>query len=204
MSAVHCVHVNEAEIDLMAKTGVNVVHCPKSNMKLADGAAPVTAMKKAGIPVSVATDGCASNDLLDMWEEMRVAVMLARLTEGDAKALSPKDVFRMATTDAARVARVDAGELEPGKLADIAILDLKAPHMRPFNNSDIFNALVFTAKASDVRDTIIHGELVMRDRKITRVNEKDLLAEADAIGATLYRLRSEYSANSQSFEEKNR
>lgn len=203
LSAVHCVHVNEAEIDLLAKTGVSVVHCPKSNMKLADGAAPVTAMKKARIPVSVATDGCASNDLLDMWEEMRAAVMLARLTEQDANALNPKDAFRMATMDAARVARINAGELEPGKLADIAILDLKAPHLRPFNNADIFNALVFNAKGYDVRDTIIHGELVMRDRKITRVNEEDLLAEADEVGATLYHLRSDYSANAQSTKEKN-
>jgi 5-methylthioadenosine/S-adenosylhomocysteine deaminase len=194
LSAVHCVHINHGEIDALAESGALVVHCPKSNMKLADGAAPVSRMRSAGIPVSIATDGCASNDLLDMWEEMRAAVMLARVSENDPSALSPRDAFRMATVEAARTARVNAGELEPGKLADVAILELKAGHLQPFHEQDIFNSLVFCGKSSDVRDTIIHGEVVMRDRKITRVNEKDLLAEASSYGKTLYDLRAEFPA----------
>jgi 5-methylthioadenosine/S-adenosylhomocysteine deaminase len=195
LSAVHCVHINHGEIEALAEAGVSVVHCPKSNMKLADGAAPITRMLSAGIPVSIATDGCASNDLLDMWEEMRAAVMLARVSENNPSALSPRDAFRMATIEAAKAARVNAGELEPGKFADVAIVELKASHLRPFHDEDIFNSLVFCGKTSDVRDTIIHGEVVMRDRKIARVNEEELLAEASSYGKTLYALRAEYSAD---------
>jgi len=195
LSAVHCVHINRGEIEALAEAGVSVVHCPKSNMKLADGAAPVTRMRSAGIPVSIATDGCASNDLLDMWEEMRAAVLLARISENDASALSPRDAFRMATIEAARAAHVDAGELEPGKFADVAIVELKASHLRPFHEEDVFNSLVFCGKSSDVRDTIIHGKVVMRDRKITRVDEGELLREASSYAKTLYDLRAEYSAD---------
>ena len=195
LSAVHCVHINQEEIASLAEAGVSVVHCPKSNMKLADGAAPVARMRSAGIPVCIATDGCASNDLLDMWEEMRAAVLLARVSENNASALSPRDAFRMATIDAARAARVNAGELEPGKLADVAIVELKACHLRPFHDEDIFNSLVFCGKTSDVRDTIIHGEVVMRERMITKVNEEELLAEATPYAKTLYELRLENSAD---------
>lgn len=204
LSAVHCVHINDAEIGLLAKSGACAVHCPKSNMKLADGVSPVVKMIKAGIPVSVATDGCASNDLLDMWEEMRAAVLLARVTGNDAAALSPRDAFRMATIHAAKAARIDAGELEPGKLADIAVLDLRAAHLRPLHEEDILNALVFTAKAADVRDTIIHGEWVMRDRRIVKVNEADLFSEAEEVGQVLSRYRSEYLSIPSTTEEKNR
>jgi 5-methylthioadenosine/S-adenosylhomocysteine deaminase len=195
LSAVHCVHINQEEIASLADAAVKVVHCPKSNMKLADGAAPVARMRSAGISVSIATDGCASNDLLDMWEEMRAAVMLARVSENNASALSPRDAFRMATIEAAQAARVEAGELEPGKLADVAIVELKANHLQPFHDEDIFNFLVFCGKASDVRDTIIHGEVVMRDRQIKRVHEENLLAEASSYAKTLYDLRAGYSAD---------
>jgi 5-methylthioadenosine/S-adenosylhomocysteine deaminase len=195
LSAVHCVHVNQEEIVSLGEASVKVVHCPKSNMKLADGAAPVARMRSEGISVSIATDGCASNDILDMWEEMRAAVMLARVSENNASALSPRDAFRMATCEAARAARIEAGELEPGKLADIAIVELKANHLQPFHDEDVFNSLVFCGKAVDVRDTIIHGEVVMRDREIVKVDEEELLKEAISRAQKLYDLRAEYSAD---------
>ena len=195
LSAVHCVHINQEEVALLAEAGAKVVHCPKSNMKLADGAAPVARMRAAGISVSIATDGCASNDLLDMWEEMRAAVMLARVSENNAFALSPRNAFRMATIEAARAARVDAGELEPGKLADVAVVDLKANHLQPFHDDDILNSLVFCGKAGDVRDTIIHGQVVMRNRKIKNLSEDDLLEEASSYTKMFSDLRAGYSAN---------
>ncbi len=185
LSAVHCVHLGEHDIELMAKAGVQAVHCPKSNMKLADGAAPIVRMREAGIPVGLGTDGCASNDLLDMWEEMRAAVLLARVSTGRAESMSPQEVFQMATIDAARVSRLDAGELQPGKLADIAVLEVQGVHLRPFHDRDLLNMLIFCARASDVRDTIINGVTVMRDRCLTLVNEADLLQEVEAIQAEL-------------------
>ncbi len=192
LSAVHCVHLNDHELDLLKESGTNVVHCPKSNMKLADGAAPVTAMRRLGIPVSVATDGCASNDLLDMWEEMRAAVLLARLARNDAAALTPQEAFSMATIEAARAARITAGELQPGKLADVITVDLKSAHLQPFHEADLFNMLVFCAKSTDVRDTIINGRLVMHDRHFPDLNESDLIEEAAALEARLFLMRAEY------------
>jgi 5-methylthioadenosine/S-adenosylhomocysteine deaminase len=127
-----------------------------------------------------------------MWEEMRAAVMLARVSCQDADALTPADAFRMATADAARTCRVDAGVIEPGKLADMAVVELKSAHLRPFHGGDLLNMLVFCGRADDVRDTIINGEVVMRDRKVTTLDEPAVLDEADAVEAPLYAGRSDY------------
>ena len=185
LSAVHCVHLTDHDIELLAKSGALVVHCPKSNMKLSDGVAPVTKMRKEGITVAVGTDGCASNDILDMWEEMRAALLLARVSTGKPEEINPQDVFRSATTEAACVARLDAGELQPGKLADLAVVDLEAAHLQPFNERDPLNTLVFCARAEDVRDTIINGKIVMRNRQLTRIDEASLLLESQKIHAEL-------------------
>ena len=193
LSAVHCCHLDAREIELLARSGAGVVHCPKSNMKLADGIMPLGALRAAGVPVSVATDGCASNDLLDMWEEMRAALLLARVAQNDAGALQPEDAFGMATVEAARAARVNAGELQPGKLADVAIVELKSAALRPFHDGDLFNMLVFCGKASDVRDVIIHGQVVMKQRRLTTLDEEAILAEAEASEAPLFTQRASYA-----------
>ncbi|GAP13975.1 cytosine deaminase [Longilinea arvoryzae] len=192
LSAVHCCHINAKEIDLLARTGANTVHCPKSNMKLADGIAPVTELKACGVPVAVATDGAASNDLLDMWEEMRAAVLLARVSRNDAAALTPADALQMATVDAARAARIDAGEIIPGKLADLILLDLNKAHLQPFHTEDVANMLVFCARSEDVRDTIIHGKVVMRNRRITTIDEEEILREAVEVERELFSQRKNY------------
>lgn len=185
-SAVHCVHVSDRDIQILSDSGCHVVHCPKSNMKLADGVAPVVSMINRQIPVSVATDGAASNDLLDMWEEMRAAIMLARVSNNDAGALSAADAFRMATVAPAAVCRLEAGTIEPGKLADLAIVELKGAHLRPLHPDRLIEQLVFCAKANDVRDTIIDGKVVMRERKLVNCDEEAILDEVDAIEAPLY------------------
>ncbi len=197
LSAVHCVHVDAPEIAMLARTGANVVHCPKSNMKLADGVAPLAQLKAAGVPVAVATDGAASNDLLDMWEEMRAALLLARISTNDAVALSPRDALRMATLDAARTARIDAGAILPGRLADVIVVDLNKVHLQPFHDADPANMLVFCARADDVRDTIIHGRVVMRERRIITLDEAGVLAEAVAVERELFEKRSLYVFNSR-------
>ena len=184
LSAVHCVHVNEIEIELLARHGASVVHCPKSNMKLADGIMPWPAMKAAGIEVALGNDGSASNGLLDMWEEMRAAALLAAVGASDPAAITTADVFCAATAGGARACRVDAGTLDPGRLADIVIVNLNAAHLRPIH--DLLETLVFSARACDVRDVIIDGRVVMRDREIVSVDETSIIAEADAMGRELY------------------
>lgn len=192
LSAVHCVHVNAAEIDMLASSKTMMVHCPKSNMKLADGIAPLVDFKQAGIPISLGTDGCGSNDLLDMWEEMRAALLLGRVAANDASAFTPQDVFRMATSTAALTAGLDAGTLDPGRLADLAVVELTGAHLRPFHADNVINMLVFCGRASDVRDTIINGEVVMRDRRITRLDEQAILQQAETCEAPLYQRRAHY------------
>jgi len=192
VSAVHCVHVNEDEISILEDQGVNVVHCPKSNMKLADGVMPVAAMKKAGLHVSIATDGSGSNDLQDMWEEMRAGAMLARVTNNDPAALTAEEVFKMSTIEPARACGISAGQIEPGLLADLAVVDLSGAHLRPFFPDRVLQTLVFCGKAADVRDTIIDGKVVMRDRKIITVDEQAILSESDAVGTPLYYKRNSF------------
>jgi 5-methylthioadenosine/S-adenosylhomocysteine deaminase len=192
LSAVHCVHLDDAEIDLLAEHGVTVVHCPKSNMKLADGIMPWQRLKAAGVPVALGNDGCASNDLLDMWEEMRVAALLGSVSMGDPAAISTADVFRAATEGGARACRVKAGTLDPGNLADLAIVDLRGPHLQPMH--DLLGTLVYCVRAGDVRDTIVDGQLVMRERQVLTVDEAALVAEADAMGQRLYALAQKSTA----------
>ena len=184
LSAVHCVHLSPTEMDLLARQGVTVVHCPKSNMKLADGIMPWPALEAAGVPVALGNDGCASNDTLDMWEEMRTATLLGSIGSGDPAAITPADIFHAATEIGARACRVDAGTLDPGRLADVAIVDLSAPHLRPVH--DVLGTLVYCARAGDVRDTIIDGQIVMRERHIRTVDEATLIEEADVVGQELY------------------
>jgi len=176
--------VNPAEIELLARHGASVVHCPKSNMKLADGIMPWPAMKKAGIAVALGNDGSASTGLLDMWEEMRTAALLASIGANDPAAITTADVFHAATAGGARACRVDAGTLDPGRLADIAIVDLSGAHLRPTHN--ILETLVFSVRAGDVRDVIIDGHVIMRHRRMITVDEAALVAEADALGHELY------------------
>jgi len=148
-------------------------------------------LRKTGIPVSLGTDGCASNDLLDMWEEMRAALLMARVSENQPNGMTPQEAFGMATVAAARVARLETGEIQVGKLADLAVVELKGVHLRPFHGEDLLNTLVFCGKAGDVRDTIIHGEVVMRDRRITKVDEEALLEETEASTIELFALGSQ-------------
>jgi 5-methylthioadenosine/S-adenosylhomocysteine deaminase len=191
LTAVHCVHVDEADLDLMAERGVVVVYNPKSNMKLGSGIAPVAAMVRRGIPVALGTDGSASNDLLDMFEEMRCAALLQKVVAEDPAVISAGDVFRMATEHGARACRLEAGTLDPGRLADLALVHLRQPHLVPVH--DILHTLVYSARGSDVVATVIDGRVVMRDRQIQTVDEERVLDEAERWGRNL-RARSLQSA----------
>ncbi len=184
-TAVHCVHMTDAEIDLLAESGATVVHCPKSNLKLGSGIAPVAKMLRRGVPLALAADGAASNDLLDMFEETRMAALLHKGVGEDPTAITGRQAFRMATEGGARAAGIDAGAIDPGKLADLAILNLDQPHLVPLH--DIVNALVYCARASDVETTIIDGQLVMRDRVLLTLDEEKVRHEAAQFGGELFR-----------------
>jgi 5-methylthioadenosine/S-adenosylhomocysteine deaminase len=176
--AVHCVWVSNREIALLKKTDTKVSHNPESNMKLASGVAPVPKMLNNGITVSLATDGCASNDNLDMFEAMRMAALMQKVSNLDASILSSYDVLRMATIDGARaLGSADSiGSLEAGKKADLMLVNLESVHLRPLN--DIVNTLVYCANGGDVDTVMVDGKIVVRNHAIKTIDEKALIEEA--------------------------
>ena len=183
LTAVHCVHMDKIDLDLLQERDAIPVYNPKSNMKLGSGIAPVADMVRRGIPVALANDGCASNDLLDMFEEMRCAALLQKVASLDPSALSAADVCRMATENGAKACRIDAGTIDPGRLADLAVVNLLKPHLVPVH--DIINSLVYCAKGEDVETTIINGQIVMRDRQLLTMDERKILDMAQEWGSNL-------------------
>ncbi|MEF8841856.1 MAG: amidohydrolase [Haloarculaceae archaeon] len=172
----HGVHIDDAEIDLLAETGTGVVHCPASNMKLASGMAPVQRLLDAGVPVGLGTDSAASNNDLDLFGEMRDAAMLGKLAAGDASAVAAPDVVRMATEWGAEVVGLPAGRVEAGGVADLAVVDFEAPHLTPVH--DHVSHLVYAARGSDVRHTICDGRVLVRDDEVTTLEESRVRAAA--------------------------
>jgi 5-methylthioadenosine/S-adenosylhomocysteine deaminase len=179
--AVHGVHLTDEEIELAKERSVTVVYNPKSNMKLGSGIAPIVKMRRVGVNVAMGTDGAASNDLLDPFEEMRTGVLLQKVAARDPTALDAREIFRSATAVGAAACRIDAGTIDEGRLADLVLIDPSAPHL--FNRGDaVIPALVYCAKGSDVETVIINGRVVMQDRMIVTIDEKALLKEAKKVG----------------------
>ena len=166
----HCVHVDETEMERMAETGTGAVHCPASNMKLASGMAPVQDLLDAGVTVGLGTDGAASNNDLDMFDEMRDAAMLGKLAADDASAVPAEAVVEMATRHGADLLGLDSGRIEAGANADLAVVDLDAAHLTPAH--DLVSHLSYAARGSDVRHTVCDGEVLMRDREVTVFDER--------------------------------
>jgi 5-methylthioadenosine/S-adenosylhomocysteine deaminase len=174
----HCVHLDEAEMETLAHTGTHVLHCPSSNLKLGSGIAPVALMLKRGINVSLGADGAPCNNRLDMFTEMRTAALLQKALHG-AEALPASRALRLATIDGARALGLDQeiGSLEAGKRADISIINLNRLHLTP-RTADIISALVYSAEASDVETVIIDGEIIMQERALMTMDEREVMAEA--------------------------
>jgi 5-methylthioadenosine/S-adenosylhomocysteine deaminase len=177
LCAAHCVWVKDAEQALLAEHDVKVMHCPGSNLKLGSGIAPVTEMRARGITVSLGADGAACNNHLDMFEEMRLAAVLqaVRLQPG---ALPAREVLWMATRAGARTLGLDdeIGSIETGKRADIVVVDGDRPHLVP--GLDPFSTLVYAARGTDVRTTIVDGEILVDEFVPTRVDRAEIVAEA--------------------------
>jgi 5-methylthioadenosine/S-adenosylhomocysteine deaminase len=170
----HGVHLDASEIDLLADRGASVVHCPASNMKLASGMAPVERLLDAGVGVALGTDGAASNNDLDVFDEMRDAAMVGKLAADDASAVPADAVVRMATEGGNRALGFDGGRLEAGAAADVIVVDFDAPRMTPVH--DHVSHLAYAATGSDVRHTVVDGAILMRDRALTTL---DLAAVRD-------------------------
>jgi 5-methylthioadenosine/S-adenosylhomocysteine deaminase len=175
----HCIWVDQADIATLAHFNVGCINNPSSNMKTAAGVMPVPEMLAAGEPIGLATDGAASNNDLDLFEEMDLAAKLQKVARMDPRALPAKQVVEMATINGARALHLEKiiGSLETGKKADLILVDIGAPHATPMY--DVYSELVYALKASDVRTVVIAGNIVMRDRRMLTLDEKEILAKAE-------------------------
>lgn len=180
----HGVHLSAGDRERLAAAGAAVAHCAGSNQKLASGALPWEAVRESGVRLGIGTDGCSSSNDLDMWQAMRQAALLARLTSGRPDVASAHAVLRAATVDGARALGLGdvVGSVEVGKRADLVLLDLEKPHLTPVH--DVHALLVFAAGRADVTDVLVDGEVVVRDGRSTRVDTPALLARAREVGAS--------------------
>jgi len=183
----HAVRVNEREIELLAHSSVGVSHNPESNMKRASGVAPLPRMLADGVKVGLGTDGCASNNNLDMFQEMDTAAKLHKVHQGDPALSSAREIAAMATYGGAAALGMTAvlGSLEPGKKADIIIIDLNQPHLTPLYEPS--SHLVYATRGADVRDVVIDGRVVMRQRQLRGIDEKEIMAKVREIAAGIGR-----------------
>ncbi|HEX6622437.1 MAG TPA: 5'-deoxyadenosine deaminase [Pyrinomonadaceae bacterium] len=173
----HCVHLDEGEMSLLSSTGTHVAHCPSSNLKLGSGVAPVAELLERGVSVSLGADGAPCNNRLDMFTEMRTAALLQKVMRGPEVLPAPR-VLRMATIDGASALGLGAeiGSLEEGKRADVTVLDLQRLHLAP--GADVVSTVVYAAEASDVRDVLIDGRVVLRDGELQTLDERAVIEDA--------------------------
>ncbi|MBL8153684.1 MAG: amidohydrolase family protein [Anaerolineae bacterium] len=181
--AAHCVHVNPSEMKILHRHNTTVAHCPTSNLKLAAGIAPVTEMLKHKLTVGIGTDGPASNNDLDMFEEVRLAAILAKTAANDPTALPAREALLMATRQGAEALYLGdvTGSLEVGKLADIITLDAGPSHNMPQFHRDpnaVYSRIIYASKSTDVRDVLCHGRWLMRGRQLLTLDEPSLLKAA--------------------------
>lgn len=184
--AAHAVHLTPKDIRLLAQSDSVVSHNPVSNTFLGDGVAPVSDLRAAGVPVALGTDGASSNHTQDMFQTVKAAALLQRLAHGHGDVLPAKAALRMATIDAARALGLQAslGSIEPGKVADLVILDLDGV-ASTVGGGDIFSRIVFGAGPANVHTVIINGEVVLHSRRFTQVDEPAVLAQAGERGRRL-------------------
>ena len=183
--AVHAVHLEDEEIDLLARSKVGIVHSPESNMKLASGVARVAEMVRKGLVVGLGTDGCASNNNLDLFKEMDTAAKLGKVTTLDPVNMGATTVLKMATIWGAEVLGLEKeiGTIEVGKRADIITIDLRKPHLTPLYNP--MSTIVYSASGSDVRDVIVNGRVLMKDRAFTGLDAEEVMARVREISAKI-------------------
>lgn len=177
--AVHAVHLDDGETARCAERGVSIVHCPRSNLKLASGIADVARFRRLGLAVGLGTDGAASNDELDVLGEMRAAALLAKGLTGDAAALSAADAVRLATLEGARALGIEAdtGSLEAGKWADVTCVDLRTLNSQPVY--DPVSQLVYTARAEQVTDVWVAGRHLVESGSLLELDTEEILGRSN-------------------------
>ena len=173
--AAHCVWLNPKEIELLARTGTSIGHCPKSNLKLASGVADIDTYLKAGITVALGTDGTASNNTLDLVEEMRFAALLAKVVHYNPEAVKAQTALRMATINGAKALGLDTitGSIEIGKRADLILIHADASNMLPVY--DEYSAIVYAMNSKNVRSSMVNGDWIMRNRIVCHVDKENTL-----------------------------
>ncbi len=176
----HTVHVTENDLDLLAKSGAGVVHCPKTFLKLASGIAPITRMRERGIPVAFGTDGAASNSTMNVLEAARLAALLQKHERQDSTVQTVAQTFGMAFTDSPRVLHLDGqiGALQPGMLADLVLIRQDGAHMQPAYN--IPANILYNAQPGDVDTTICNGRVLMQGRKLLTLDKAQIVREVSA------------------------
>ncbi len=179
--ACHCVVLNDTDMDLLGQQDVRVSHNPESNMKLASGISPVAELVKRGVCTGLGTDGCSSNNNLDMFTEMDMAAKLHKASSLDPTVMDAGTVLRMATIDGARALGLGAitGSIEIDKKADIIVIDTRKPHLTPMYHPD--SHLVYAAGGSDVCTTVVNGRVLMKDRRLLHMDLKKVMADARQI-----------------------
>jgi 5-methylthioadenosine/S-adenosylhomocysteine deaminase len=182
----HCVWLSPIEIEILAKTGTSVAHCPVSNMKLASGVAPIPELIRRGVNVSLGSDGVKENNRLDLIQEMKVASLMQKVYHLDASLLPAEQVLRMATVNGAKALGMEKelGSLAEGKRADVIVLDFKKPHLTPLLLGEFQNVIpniVFAAQGSDVETVLIDGRVVMENHEVRTVNEEEVIEKAGRV-----------------------
>jgi len=177
--AVHMTQMDQADIELLAENGVNVIHCPRSNLKLASGNCPVSALLDAGVNVSIGTDGAASNNKLDLLAEAQTAVLLAKSQSGFATSVDAFMLLEMLTINAAKALGhgETLGSIEAGKWADLAALDLAQPETQPIHN--VVSQIAYAAASSQFTDVWVAGEPLLQNRVLTRMDLAAILDKAE-------------------------
>ena len=177
----HAVHLIPEEMALLAERGVGVVHVPESNMKLGSGVANISRMLSCGLAVGLGTDGCSSNNNLDLLCEMDCAAKLAKVFDGNPASLKAREALKMATLGGASVLGLGSaiGSLEKGKRADLVVIDLKKPHLRPVYNP--FSTVVYSANGGDVRDVIVNGRILMKGRRFMTLDSNEIMGRVKEI-----------------------
>lgn len=181
--AAHCVWLNEKEVELMATSGASIGHCPKSNLKLASGIADTDTYAKARINVSLGTDGTASNNTLDMVEEMRFAALLPKVVHYNPEAVNARAALQMATINGAKALGLDAitGSLEAGKSADLIFVHAASSNMIPVY--DEYSAIVYAMNSKNVRSSMVNGEWIMKDRMLLHIDKEETLAAMERLAS---------------------
>lgn len=179
----HCCWLTKKEIKILAKSGASIVHCPVSNMKLASGIMPFKELLAAGVNIGLGTDSACSNNNLDMFEEMKMAALLHKIHQLDPTIANAQTILDMATINGARALGLEKeiGSLEPGKKADIILIDFEKPHLIPCHN--IISHLVYSAKGGDVETVIINGKIIMGRRKIKGLDEEKLFQQVKKLAS---------------------